>query len=188
MIRGCPGRYVLRGRRSRPARVAGALATALDTRALLAAALGEQTASGVCVWQLRSARCADVVAVAVLVDGGGVLTYCKRGGGESAIGADDGDVVHVHTLNTASGLQRKLEGLGLDHVLRLAPSVEGVNGLAEEGDKSAKKVESIEGSHDAMQLQQQESADEVDEGSSKTSGENGDVVAQLQHESAVDTA
>ncbi|TYZ67516.1 hypothetical protein PybrP1_004642 [[Pythium] brassicae (nom. inval.)] len=118
MIRGCPGRYVLRGRRSRPARVAGALATQLDTRALLAAALGEEAAARVCVQRLRSARCADVVAVGVLADGGGVLTYCKREGNGGDTEADASDVVHVHTLNTASGLRRKLEGLDIDYVLQ----------------------------------------------------------------------
>lgn len=122
MIRNCPGRYVLKQRKSAPVRVftsssdsSGRLATEVDLRAFLTAALGEEHTATIAVHQLQSERCADAVQVTVFHDsGGGVITYCKR----DASGDSDA-LVYVHTLNTASGLQRKLEGLRLDHVLQL---------------------------------------------------------------------
>ncbi|GAB9468383.1 hypothetical protein Gpo141_00005700 [Globisporangium polare] len=124
MIRNCPGRYVLKQRKSAPVRVqlassdsdssnSSRLATDVDTRAFLTAALGEEHAAAIAVYQLQSERCADAVQVAIFHDSGGVITYCKRDASE------DGAVVYVHTLNTSSGLQRKLQGLRLDHVLQL---------------------------------------------------------------------
>lgn len=122
MIHNCPGRYVLKHRKSSaPVRVfssnSSRLATEVDLRAFLAAVLGEQHVTAIAVHQLQSERCVDAVQVAVFKDMGGVITYCKQGATTST--SEHGAVVFVHTLNTASGLQRKLEGLRLDHVLRL---------------------------------------------------------------------
>lgn len=120
MIRNCPGRYVLKQRKSAPVRVftsssdSSRLATEVDLRSFLTAALGEEHAAAVAVHQLQSERCVDAVQVAVFHDSGGVITYCKRD-----TSGDSDALVYVHTLNTASGLQRKLEGLHLDHVLQL---------------------------------------------------------------------
>lgn len=149
MIRNCPGRYTLKHRKSAPARIGEALATTLDTRALLVAALGEHDAARIAVHRVQSERCADMVQVAVFRDtggSGGVITYCKRStsasdsnsndstGGDASSNkiniahepsepreqtAPDAALVYVHTLNTASGLQRKLAGLRVDYVLAM---------------------------------------------------------------------
>ena len=48
----------------------------------------------------------DVVVVAFRDEaGGGLITYVKR--------RPDGSTTHVHTLNTPSGFERKLRGMGL---------------------------------------------------------------------------
>uniref|UniRef100_K3WE69 Uncharacterized protein n=1 Tax=Globisporangium ultimum (strain ATCC 200006 / CBS 805.95 / DAOM BR144) TaxID=431595 RepID=K3WE69_GLOUD len=117
MIRNCPGRYILKHRKSSPLLLGGVHVTQVPTDAFVAAALNVDR-EAVHVHQLRSERCADAVCV-VLFDapgggggnGGGVITYCK------CKQDGDEDVVYVHTLNTASGLQRKLEGLRIAHVL-----------------------------------------------------------------------
>lgn len=68
---------------------------------------------------LRSAKCSDIVQVAVFADSGGVITYCKQQAPSES--SQDG-ILYVHTLNTASGLSRKLTGLGLHHVLETRPA------------------------------------------------------------------
>ncbi|KAF1332504.1 hypothetical protein FI667_g3469, partial [Globisporangium splendens] len=114
MIRNCPGRYILKHRKSSPLLLDGVHVTQVPTDAFVAAALGVDR-EAIHVHHLQSERCADAVCVVVFDgpggNGGGVITYCKR--------EQDGDedVVYVHTLNTASGLQRKLEGLRIAHVL-----------------------------------------------------------------------
>jgi hypothetical protein len=118
MIKGCPGRYIIKHKRTNPVLVGGTPVTALGAKAFLTAALGHT--QGMVVHDLVSERCVDGVQVVVFADSGGVITYCKQ---EESV--SDGDVssatVYVHTLNTASGLQRKLEGLRLDHVLEASP-------------------------------------------------------------------
>lgn len=64
---------------------------------------------------LRSAKCSDVVQVAVFADSGGVISYCKQ---QTPSEASETGMLYVHTLNTASGLARKLTGLGLHQVLK----------------------------------------------------------------------
>ncbi|KAJ0409563.1 hypothetical protein ATCC90586_010074 [Pythium insidiosum] len=112
MIKGCPGRYIIRDKQNNPALVDGQRVTALDARALLRAALGDATADQLVVHTAQSERCVDGVQVVVFPDSGGVITYVKP----SADGSDQ-PAAYVHTLNTASGLQRKLEGLRLDALL-----------------------------------------------------------------------
>lgn len=110
MIRNCPGRYILKHRKSCPLQIHGVHVAHVDTDAFLAAALSVGR-EAIRVHYLQSERCADNVQVVVFEDAGGVITYCKQKENEG-----DG-VVYVHTLNTASGLKRKLQGLRIDHVL-----------------------------------------------------------------------
>ncbi|GLD97643.1 hypothetical protein PINS_up006333 [Pythium insidiosum] len=116
MIKGCPGRYVVRDKQSNPVLINGRRVTTLDARALLEAALGDTTVQSLTVHDVQSERCVDRVQVVVFPDTGGVITYVKA---PAANGGGDEPSVYVHTLNTASGLQRKLEGLRLDALLSI---------------------------------------------------------------------
>lgn len=69
------------------------------------------------VHSLRSDKCRDTVQVAVFPGGGGIITYCKQQ--TEATLHENTDTLYIHTLNTASGLRRKLTGLQLAHVLEL---------------------------------------------------------------------
>jgi len=70
----------------------------------------------VAVHRLQSEQCKDPLQVAVFATGGGVITYCKTQVKDAGEGKGD-EKLFVHTLNTASGLERKLRGLQLAHVL-----------------------------------------------------------------------
>jgi len=90
-IRGCPGRYVV--------------SRALD-RVAPAAMLGERASSAAWAEFPAPRQGRDAVCVAAFRDagGGGLITYLKREGAATG---------YVHTLNTPSGLERKLRGMGL---------------------------------------------------------------------------
>ncbi|KAJ8528600.1 hypothetical protein ON010_g14729 [Phytophthora cinnamomi] len=123
MIRNCPGRYVVRHKKQAPFLVDGVPVTAVDTEDFVRKALAksESDVPAIVVHDLVSPRCVDRVKVVVFGaegSGGGVITYCKREPASSNEG-QDAAVVYVHTLNTATGLRRKLGGLQIDHVLRL---------------------------------------------------------------------
>eukprot|EP01061_Rhynchopus_euleeides_P036516 TRINITY_DN61587_c0_g1_i1.p1 TRINITY_DN61587_c0_g1~~TRINITY_DN61587_c0_g1_i1.p1 ORF type:complete len:129 (+),score=35.60 TRINITY_DN61587_c0_g1_i1:96-482(+) len=90
-IRGCPGRYTL---------PKGAENTTPHSDVLLR--IGYEGG----VLRERSAGCADTLLITLLPGGGGLMSYAKPDG-----------VTFVHTLNTASGLKRKLTALSLEHVL-----------------------------------------------------------------------
>ncbi|EGZ24132.1 hypothetical protein PHYSODRAFT_480903 [Phytophthora sojae] len=121
MIRNCPGRYIIKHKKQAPFLVDGVPVTAIDTGVFVQKALAssEGEVPTIVVHDLESPRCVDRVKVVVFGaggSGGGVITYCKQ---ESKEG-QDGAAVYVHTLNTASGLRRKLGGLQIDHVLKVA--------------------------------------------------------------------
>ncbi|GMF22698.1 unnamed protein product [Phytophthora fragariaefolia] len=123
MIRNCPGRYIIKHKKQAPFLIDGVPVTAIETgsfvRKALAACGGEVPA--VVVHDLVSSRCIDRVKVVVFGtegSGGGVITYCKQECSSSNQERED-TAVYVHTLNTASGLRRKLGGLQIDHVLNL---------------------------------------------------------------------
>jgi hypothetical protein len=123
MIKGCPGRYIIKHKRTNQVLVHGTPVTALDTATFLTEALGRDLGSdGMVVHDLQSEKCVDRVQVVVFPDSGGVITYCKRDEDAPPTSTDAAtprsSMLYVHTLNTASGLKRKLQGLGLDHVLR----------------------------------------------------------------------
>ncbi|TMW63649.1 hypothetical protein Poli38472_002590 [Pythium oligandrum] len=111
MIKNCPGRYIIKHKRSNPVLIDGQSVTSLDTQAFLSAVFNEDVTFT--VHDLQSERCQDRVQVVVFRDTGGVITYCKASQGQDG----EPQTLYVHTLNTASGLKRKLEGLRLDHVL-----------------------------------------------------------------------
>ena len=94
-IKGCPGRYVIPKK--------GECATT-HAELLRRDGLGFDPAQG-CT-ELRSDGCVDGLVLTIFPGGGGLLTYCKADG-----------VTQVHTLNTRSGLARKLGALGLEAVL-----------------------------------------------------------------------
>lgn len=133
MIPNCPGRYNVRRRKSVPVLLREHDPSHLDPHTLLSLVFGEEAVQTMHVHELQSAKCVDPVSVVVFADagGGGLMTYCKQVVASDHSGHDGGtaaDVegssplqstsfVYVHTLNTASGLARKLGGLGIDHVL-----------------------------------------------------------------------
>ncbi|OWZ14753.1 hypothetical protein PHMEG_00011712 [Phytophthora megakarya] len=114
MIRNCPGRYIIKHKKSNPFLIDGVPVTSIDTGDFVQqafAASGE--VPSVVVHELESPRCFDRVKVVVFGAegcGGGVITYCKQD--------QDGAAIYVHTLNTASGLRRKLGGLQIAHVFK----------------------------------------------------------------------
>ena len=83
-IRNCPGRYVLRGAQSEMPGVE------------------ELTGGESAVSAHRVSAARDLVLVAALDDGCGIISYRR----------DDGSL--LHTLNTPEGFQRKLRQLGLN--------------------------------------------------------------------------
>jgi hypothetical protein len=90
-IRNCPGRYVVgRGRSTE------ALATPPSALVPAGVAVTRHPGTG---------SGGDPVLVALFPGGGGLVTFEKR---------TEGNIRYVHTLNTASGLKRKLESLGID--------------------------------------------------------------------------
>ncbi|KAE9006916.1 hypothetical protein PR001_g16041 [Phytophthora rubi] len=123
MIRNCPGRYIIKHKKQAPFLIDGVAVTAIDSgdfvRRALATSEGEVPT--IAVHNLVSPRCVDRIKVVVFGaegSGGGVITYCKQET-ISSDEAQDGAAVYVHTLNTASGLRRKLRGLQIDHVLKV---------------------------------------------------------------------
>ncbi|KAH7477089.1 hypothetical protein KRP22_001016 [Phytophthora ramorum] len=122
MIRSCPGRYIIKHKKQSPFLVDGAPVTATDTGEFVRKALSttEGELPTVVVHDLESPRCVDRVKVVVFGAegcGGGVITYCKQDAAASE--QEQTAAIYVHTLNTASGLRRKLEGLQIDHVLKM---------------------------------------------------------------------
>ncbi|KAF0700227.1 Aste57867_9236 [Aphanomyces stellatus] len=105
MIPNCPGRYVVKKNKVLAAMPLEAVVAPLTDRP--ATSGGDEATSVPClddrirIIHTRSEKIADNVQVAVFPDGGGVITYAKPNG------------AFVHTLNTQSGLERKLAGLGL---------------------------------------------------------------------------
>mmetsp|Transcript_35114 Transcript_35114/g.107996 ORF Transcript_35114/g.107996 Transcript_35114/m.107996 type:complete len:184 (+) Transcript_35114:118-669(+) len=87
-IRNCPGRYTTPDAFARS-----------ETPGALLARCGLDT-EGLAPCEVRCEG-KDPILLQRLVGGGGLLTYCRPGG------------LFVHTLNTESGLARKLEALGL---------------------------------------------------------------------------
>jgi hypothetical protein len=83
-ISNCPGRYVLQGTESHLLRVE------------------ELTGGELAVSAHRVSAARDLVLVAALDHGGGIISYQR----------DDGSL--LHTLNTPEGFQRKLRQLGLN--------------------------------------------------------------------------
>eukprot|EP00298_Acanthocystis_sp_HF-20_P002098 c12557_g1_i1.p1 GENE.c12557_g1_i1~~c12557_g1_i1.p1 ORF type:complete len:131 (-),score=56.19 c12557_g1_i1:71-463(-) len=59
-----------------------------------------------------SPKLRDKCLVCIFPTGGGIITYIKEPNNKES------EKRLVHTLNTQSGLQRKLEGLGLDYLLQ----------------------------------------------------------------------
>ncbi|POM73852.1 Hypothetical protein PHPALM_9263 [Phytophthora palmivora] len=114
MIRNCPGRYIIKHKKHNPFLIDGVPVTSIDTGDFVHKALATSgEVPTFIVHDLESPRCIDRVKVVVFGTegcGGGVITYCKQ---------QDGEVIYVHTLNTASGLRRKLGGLQIDHVLKM---------------------------------------------------------------------
>jgi hypothetical protein len=117
-IRGCPGRFIVSklGDDVPP--------EFIIQRLISASSSGEEHSS------VRTAKFPrtdqDDVFVAVFLDesGGGLITFCKRDGH------------FVHTLNEPNGLERKLKGLGLEHMLTDSHSdvvVKGLNGYTTHG-------------------------------------------------------
>ncbi|KAH9130695.1 hypothetical protein LEN26_008279 [Aphanomyces euteiches] len=92
MIPNCPGRYVVKKNKVLAAMPLEDVLATLTTKPKR-------------VIETTSEKPSDQVHVAVFADGGGVITYCKSNG------------AFVHTLNTQSGLERKLAGLGLSSCL-----------------------------------------------------------------------
>lgn len=90
-IKNCPGRYVVRQ-----------LGDELAPQDLLVQICSED---GEYRSQLFLRPGQDDVFVAVFHDGGGLITFCKP------------ERRFVHTLNEPHGLERKLWGLGLQHML-----------------------------------------------------------------------
>jgi hypothetical protein len=82
-IRNCPGRYVLHGAKS-------------DLR------VEELTGRESGISEYRTSAARDVVIVAALADGGGIISYKRK----------DGSL--LHTLNTPAGFHRKLRQLGIN--------------------------------------------------------------------------
>ncbi|HVG35161.1 MAG TPA: hypothetical protein VM911_18995 [Pyrinomonadaceae bacterium] len=82
-IRNCPGRYVLQGANSTWLRVE------------------ELTGREIKVSAHRVSAARDLVLVAALDGGGGIISYQR----------EDGTL--LHTLNTPEGFQRKLQQLGI---------------------------------------------------------------------------
>mmetsp|Transcript_32834 Transcript_32834/g.61065 ORF Transcript_32834/g.61065 Transcript_32834/m.61065 type:complete len:185 (-) Transcript_32834:192-746(-) len=94
-IRGCPGRFTARGKRMR----------STEVQALVEAS-GIKEAK---IWRVEKSG-KDPMDVVVFKTGGGVITYRKS--------ANDKEVlVLVHTLNTESGLLRKLLDLRRENVI-----------------------------------------------------------------------
>ncbi|KAG2788793.1 hypothetical protein PC129_g4388 [Phytophthora cactorum] len=116
MIRNCPGRYIIKHKKKNPFLIDGLPVTSIDTGDFVRRALAttEGEVPTIVVHDLESPRCVDRAKVVVFGAegcGGGVITYCKQ--------EQDGEAIYVHTLNTASGLRRKLGGLQIDYVLKL---------------------------------------------------------------------
>ncbi|EEY57228.1 uncharacterized protein PITG_11054 [Phytophthora infestans T30-4] len=116
MIRNCPGRYIIQHKKKNPFLIDKVPVTSIETGDFVWNALAtvEGDVPSIVVHDLESPRCVDRVKVVVFGAegcGGGVITYCKQD--------HDGAFIYVHTLNTASGLRRKLGGLQIDHVLKL---------------------------------------------------------------------
>ncbi|KAG7376181.1 hypothetical protein PHYPSEUDO_014128 [Phytophthora pseudosyringae] len=114
MIRNCPGRYIIKHKKANPFLIDGVPVTSIDTGDFVqqAIATAEGQVPTIVVHSLESPRCVDRVKVVVFGAegcGGGVISYCKP--------EADGAAIYVHTLNTASGLRRKLSGLQIGHVL-----------------------------------------------------------------------
>lgn len=116
MIPNCPGRYTIRHSRKSPMQINGIPVTEIATKAFVETALAPKDDAEarieVEVHELTSERCKDAVRVAVFPGGGGVISYCKIQEDH-----ENGEMLFIHTFNTASGLKRKLEGLSLAHVL-----------------------------------------------------------------------
>jgi hypothetical protein len=126
MIPNCPGRYVVKHKKQRPFLVNGVAVTSVDTGDFVRTALAAKGAQvpNIVVHDLESPRCVDRVRVVVFGadgSGGGVITYCKQE--DTAAAEERGPAIFVHTLNTASGLRRKLGGLQIDRVLKVCPRV-----------------------------------------------------------------
>ncbi|EQC33816.1 hypothetical protein SDRG_08499 [Saprolegnia diclina VS20] len=106
MIPNCPGRYIVKKNRDivrlRLADlVASLMLDVVDDETALAGGLSLALTGPVRLLMTTSPVISDVVGVALFPGGGGVITYCKPTGD------------FVHTLNTHSGLARKLAGLCL---------------------------------------------------------------------------
>ena len=86
-IKGCPGRYVLKN--------------GVATDKLFHEIAERYTSEELIAKNLIGKACKDQLSVAHFEGGGGLLTYHKKGGDE------------IHTLNTKSGMLRKLTSLGL---------------------------------------------------------------------------
>ncbi|KAG1701612.1 hypothetical protein DVH05_010915 [Phytophthora capsici] len=116
MIRNCPGRYIIKHKKQNPFLIDGVPVTSIDTGDFVRQAIAtvEAQVSTVVVHDLESPQCVDrvkVVAFGAEGCGGGVITYCKQD--------ENGSDIYVHTLNTASGLRRKLNGLRIAHILKI---------------------------------------------------------------------
>ncbi|OQR96368.1 hypothetical protein ACHHYP_15996 [Achlya hypogyna] len=107
MIPNCPGRYIVKKNRDIVRLTLAELVASLgvpvvdDDDALANGLPGAKAAGTIRLVHTTSPTIVDVVHVALFPDGGGIITYCKP--------TND----YVHTLNTHSGLQRKLAGLRL---------------------------------------------------------------------------
>jgi hypothetical protein len=123
MIPNCPGRYVIKHKKQRPFLVDGVPVTSVDTGDFVRTALAvkEGDVPDIVVHDLESPRCVDRVKIVVFGtegSGGGVITYCKQDHNAADGELANGPTIFVHTLNTASGMRRKLGGLQIDHVLK----------------------------------------------------------------------
>lgn len=82
-IKNCPGRYVLQGAEGKPRRIE------------------ELTGSKLAVTEHKVSAARDLVLVAALDCGGGIISYQREDGS------------FLHTLNTCEGFHRKLGQLGV---------------------------------------------------------------------------
>jgi len=110
-LRGCPGRYSSPGKSLR-----GTLPS------VLAASVGHL--GSLQVFDLPEK---DKIIIAWFKTGGALMTYEKR-----AVGAEDGPMC-VHTLNTESGLLRKMDSL---HITLASPSTLASHKIAQRTDSS----------------------------------------------------
>eukprot|EP00471_Norrisiella_sphaerica_P007210 CAMPEP_0184478588 /NCGR_PEP_ID=MMETSP0113_2-20130426/577_1 /TAXON_ID=91329 /ORGANISM="Norrisiella sphaerica, Strain BC52" /LENGTH=185 /DNA_ID=CAMNT_0026856437 /DNA_START=97 /DNA_END=654 /DNA_ORIENTATION=+ len=99
-IRGCPGRYV----------VARRAAGALSSMSLVDLLARSEVAEASMILKVRKDG-KDPMDIIFFPGGGGIITYCRfKKDGEASIAVP----LYIHTLNTESGLIRKILDMGIE--------------------------------------------------------------------------